>query len=50
MCSIKAYVRIHPTGNDDASSGGGRLFPDESSTEALPTLGHILNFIESWLQ
>ena len=41
---------MHPTGNDDASSGVGGPFPPDLKQYALVSLGIILNFIESWIQ
>ena len=34
MCSIGAYNRLYKTGNDNASSGGGILISDKSTTDA----------------
>ena len=50
ICSSEAYDRFHPTGNGDTSSGGGRPLPCKSTTEALTSIVHTLNFIDSWLQ
>ena len=34
---------------DNGSSSGGIPFPFTSSTDALESLGHIINFIDHWL-
>ena len=41
---------MYLTGNDVSSSGGGILMLYDSTTEALTSLGHTLNFIYSWIQ
>ena len=35
MCSIEDNYRMHITGNYDASSGGFRTLPPDSSQDAL---------------
>ena len=50
MCSIEAYNKLNPIGNDYAISGGSILLTDVSTTEALTSLGDILNFVDSWIQ
>ena len=50
MCSIETHERNYPTGNDDASSGGGRQILPDSTKGALVSLFLTLNLIESWLQ
>ena len=50
MCSSEANYIFNPTVNDDAISVGGILLTDLSTTEAITSLGHTLNFIESWIQ
>ena len=50
MFSIEDYERLGSIGNDDAIIGGDRTLPGGSTTDALNSLGHTLNFIYSWLQ
>ena len=50
MCYIEAYYIFHTTGNEDASSCGGILIIYGSTTDAIKSLSHTLNFIDSWLQ
>ena len=50
MFSTEAHGRMHPTVNDDASSGGGIPMPPESTLYVLVSLVLTLNFIVSWIQ
>ena len=50
MCSTEAHDRMRTTGKDDASCGGGRAMPTDSTEYVLVLLGLTLNFIENWLQ
>ena len=45
MSSIEAHDGMHPTGNDEASSGGGILLPPDSTVDALVLIGLTLKFI-----
>ena len=50
MCYIEAYKKLHQTCAKSESSGGGRQLVDRSKIYALVSLGHTLNFIDTWLQ
>ena len=50
MCDVDSYEKYHPSEPENGSSGGGRPFPIESSKELLESLGHIINFINNWVQ
>ena len=50
ICSIDAHDKIHPTENDDTSSGVARPLPDESFLDEILSLDLTLKFIESYIQ
>ena len=50
MCSIEAHERKHKYVNDEASSGGGRPLPPNSTEDDLISSGLTFNLIESWLK
>ena len=50
MCYIEAFDILHPACNYNSSISGGIPLTDGSTTDVLKSLGHTLNFIQSWIQ
>ena len=50
ICSIYVHQKQHPPSIDGSSSGGGNSIPQNSTTEALASLGATFDFIDCWLK
>ena len=49
MCSLLAHDRMQDNKQDDESSIGDRVIPNDATAKALKPLGATFNFIEIWL-
>ena len=50
ICSLDANEKQQPSYIDDGISGGGNEIPQNSTTEALASLGAIFYFVDCWLK
>ena len=50
MCSLVAYDRLQLDYNDDESSFGDRVIPDDATIKTVEALGATINFIDIWLK
>ena len=49
MCSLVAHDRMQDNKQDDESSIGDRVIPNDATVKALKSLGATFNFIDIWL-
>ena len=49
MCSLVAHDRMQDNKQDDESSIGDRVIPNDATVKALRSLGATFNFIDIWL-
>ena len=49
MCSLVAHDRMQDNKQDDESSIGDRVIPNDATVKALKSLGATFNFIDTWL-
>ena len=49
MCSLVAHDRMQYNKQDDESSIGDRVIPNDATVKALKSLGATFNFIDIWL-
>ena len=49
MCSLVAHDMMQDNKQDDESSIGDRVIPNDATVKALKSLGATFNFIDIWL-